>query len=98
MVVSVEGCVAGVRDGCGRPVPVDRAAWDRPAGQLLVIPTMSCAGLASDARRTGTEFALDTGLLRHALHDGCLRVLAVALLVVCAMVRGRERDLGSFLA
>ena len=70
MVVSVEGCVAGVRDGRGRYVSVHRAARDWPTWQLLlVLLATSCASLARDARRTGTEFSLDTGLFRQALYD-----------------------------
>jgi len=70
MVVSVEGCLAGARDGCGRRVSVDRATCDWPTGQLLFVLLATCrAGLARDACRTSGEFALDTGLFEHALHN-----------------------------
>jgi len=62
MVATVKGCVACHRDRRGRPVFADQAARDWPAGQLLlVLLATSCAGLVSDARRAGTEFALAAG-------------------------------------
>jgi len=51
-----------------------------------------------ESRPAGAEFALDTGLFRDALDNGRLRVLAVALPAIGAMVQGRERDLATFLA